>query len=63
MDGGEYEEAELSAAGVMQSLTVQRHQEETSDTLQIGVKFNHTCKVERPNHRVCFPYVGRAEWK
>ena len=42
----------------MQSLTVQRHQKKTGDTLQISVTFNHTCKVERPNHRVCFPYVG-----
>ena len=58
MDGEEYEEAKLSVAGVMQSLTVQRHQEKTGDTLQISVKFNHTRKVERPNHRVCFPYVG-----
>lgn len=42
----------------MQWLTGQRHREITGGTLKISVKFNHTCKVERPNHRVCFPYVG-----
>ena len=58
VDEEKYEEAELSAAGVMQWLTGQRHREITGGTLKISVKFNLTYKVERPNHRVCFPYVG-----
>lgn len=38
--------------------TERRHQEICGRGLKVRVKFNHTCMIDNPRHRVCFPYVG-----
>ena len=49
---------DLTASGVMGWLTGQRHREMNGEKVKITVMFDHECKMQVPNHTICFPYVG-----
>ena len=66
-DDGEAKETEksaetqapdLSPAGILGSLTGQKHRSVDGQKLSILVKFDHDCLKRNPAHSICFPLVG-----
>ena len=54
----QFNQPELTPAGVMGWLTGQKHKPLNEEAFTITVSFNHECRIEYPNHTVCFPVVG-----
>ena len=49
---------EMSAAGVFQWLTGQRHKHVNGEKLAVTVEFDHDCLERNPQHSICFPNAG-----
>ena len=49
---------EMSAAGVFQWLTGQRHKPVNGEKITVTVEFDHDCLERNPQHSICFPTVG-----
>ena len=49
---------EMSAAGVFQWLTGQRHKPANGEKITVTVEFDHDCLERNPQHSICFPTVG-----
>ena len=49
---------ELSAAGVFQWLTGQRHKPVNGEKVTGTVEFDHDCLERNPQHSICFPTVS-----
>lgn len=54
----QFNQPDLTPAGVMGWLTGQQHKPLNGEAFTISVLFNHECTIEYPNHTICFPVVG-----
>jgi hypothetical protein len=54
----QFQSQDLTPAGILGWLTGQKHIPLGEKPLKVSVNFNHDCRVNNPNHRICFPVVG-----
>ena len=53
-----FHSSDLTASGIMDRPTGQRHRKITGQRVKIRVKFDHECKIRIPDQTICFPCVG-----